>query len=241
MHWLTAFLAVFHLSFPQPLNAVVTHTVGIARNAQDQSIAYIEHHQHLPSGHHLVSYFDQAGAVMVSKSITYPGLPQHPYVIQTDFTSGMSVQTYTTATKIQMVRNLSGVVEKFDFPLDNNTIVDAGFDNFLKDNWQRFKENKPQVFKLAVAGQENLLRVQVTKQRSTNNLAFTIKPKNFFIRLLVPEMQLQYASNGRLLAFQGLTNLNLPGGKNRKVEVKFNYYTSPEKLTRPLPQWVPEQ
>ena len=143
--------------------------------------------------------------------MTYRGLPQHPEIVQSDFTRDMDVETYNTDQTLQMIRNVSGLVETFNFPLDETTIVDAGFDYFLRNNWHTLEDGVPVAYKLAVAGQERLLTIQMTKQPSSDtNTAFTIKPRNFFIRLLVPEIRLLYNRDHRLLAYEGLTNLNLP-------------------------------
>ena len=225
----------------QSLSAAVTHSIGIARDANNNVIRYVEHHQYLASGDHLVKYFDPTGDIIATKTMSYPGLPQHPEIVQSDFTRDMDVETYNTDQTLEMIRNVSGLVETFNFPLDETTIVDAGFDYFLRNNWQTFEEGVPQVYKLAVAGQERLLTVQITKQPSSDtNTAFTIKPRNFFVGLLVPEIRLRYDRDRRLLAYEGLTNLNLPSGR-KNVSIEFNHYSSPNKLARPLSQWVPDQ
>lgn len=222
------------------LLATVTHSVGIARDANDQSMRYVEHHQYLPSGEHLVQYFDSSGKVMVAKRITYPGLPQHPEINQTDFTKNTQVKTTNSANSVTMVRSMSGVSETLEVALDELTIIDAGFDSFLKSQWQNFSEGEPQTFKLAVAGKESLLKIQITRQASTaTTTAFKIQPKNFFIRMLVPEMLLIYGPDRRLLTYNGPTNLNLPAGQDGSVVVTFSNYTSSDELNKPLPQWVP--
>lgn len=164
----------------QSLLAAVTHSIGVARDAANQSIRYVEHHQYLASGEHLVKYLDPIGDIIATKTMTYPGLPQHPEIVQSDFTRDMDVETYNTDQTLEMIRNVSGVVETFKFPMEETTIVDAGFDYFLRNNWQSFEDGVPQVYKLAVAGQERLLAVQITKQPSSDtNTVFTIKPRNF--------------------------------------------------------------
>lgn len=233
-------LFVLSVCVANPLFATVTHSVGIARDAKDQSIRYVEHHQYLPSGEHLVKYFDPQGNLMVSKTITYPGLPQHPEINQTDFTKNTQVKTTNTAQSVTMVRSMSGASESLEVALDETTIIDAGFDRFLRSHWQNFDEGEPQIYKLAVAGKESLLKIQITKQAgSGKNTAFKIEPKNFFIRLLVPEMLLIYGPDRNLKTYQGLTNLNLPTDQDRSVVVGFSNYTSSDQLNKPLPRWVP--
>lgn len=242
MKFITISILIMSIITSQSLMAAVTHSIGIARDAETQSISYIEHHQYLPSGDHLVKYFDHTGDILATKTLTYPGLPQHPEIVQSDFTRDMDVTTLNTDRTLEMTRKVSGRVESFEIPLDETTIVDAGFDYFLRNNLQNFKDGVPQVYKLAVAGQDRLLKVNITKQPSSgSSTAFTIKPKNFFIRMLVPEMRVLYDRKRRLAAYDGLTNLNLPPGQNRAVSITFNHYSSADQLARPLSQWLPDQ
>lgn len=232
---------ILSLCFSSSLLATVTHSVGVARDANDQSIRYIEHHQHLTSGEHLVKYYNPNGKVMVTKEITYPGLPQHPQINQTDFTKDTQVTTSNSALSVTMVRTMSGASERMEVALDAKTIIDAGFDPFLKSQWHTFSEGKSQIFKLVVAGKESLLKIQITKQATIENTtAFKIEPKNFFIRMLVPEMLLTYGPDRQLLTYKGLTNLNLPADQDRSVIVTFSNYTSANQLNEPLPEWVPK-
>jgi hypothetical protein len=227
-------LAVVSLLIAQSLSASVTHSIGIARNSSDATIQYIEHHQYLSSGDHLITYYDSKGAILATKVLTYSGLPQHPEIIESDFTRGTNVQAYSSDTTLKMVSNASGRIKKYELPLDETTIVDAGFDNFLRSNWQRFKTGESRTFKFAIVGQGRLLKVNVTKEFETpGTTAFTIKPRNFFIRLLVPEMRLVYSADRRLAGYEGLTNLNLP---SRDVSIEFSHYTS---LTDPLSNGYP--
>ncbi len=224
------------------LLATVTHSVGIARDAKDQSIRYIEHHQYLPSGEHLVKYYDPEGTVMVTKTITYPGLPQHPEINQTDFTKDTKIVTTNTANSATMVRTMSGVNETLVVALDEATIIDAGFDSFLKSQWTRFSAGESKIFRLAVAGKQSLLKIRITKQQTKDkNTTFKIEPHNFFVRMLVPEMLLTYGPDRQLLTYQGLTNLNLPADQDRDVVVAFSQHTSPEPLGLPLPHWLPKK
>lgn len=242
MNWLNTFVLCLSILTSQSALAAVTHSIGIARDTENQTLRYVEHHQYLPSGDHLITYFDHAGKIIATKVLTYPGLPQHPEIVQTDYSRDTLVETNNTDQTVKMIRRVGGQVETFDVPLDDTTIVDAGFDNFLRNNWQTFDAGVPQVYKLAVAGQDRLLKVEIMKKSGAGiNTAFTIKPRNFFIRLLVPEMRLLYDPKHRLLAYEGLTNLNLAEGQDRKVSIEFNHYKSAEVLARPRSQWIPTQ
>jgi hypothetical protein len=222
--------------------ASVLHSIGIARDVSDETIRYIEHHQYLASGDHLVTYFDRDGEIMATKAMTYPGLPQHPEITQSDFTRDMDVKTYSVDHVLHMIRNRSGREEAYEIPLDESTIVDAGFDYFLRDNWRTFDEGVPRSFKFAVAGQKRLLDVEITKRKGPADTAvFTIEPRNFVVRLVLPKIRVVYGPDRRLLAYEGVSNLRLPTGQPRNVSIEFNHYSSAGRLARPLARWLPQQ
>jgi len=223
-------------------SANVLHSIGIARDFSDSTIRYVEHHQYLASGDHRVTYFDLDGEVMATKVMTYPGLPQHPEISQSDFTRNIEVKTFTANQTLTMIRNASGQLKTHDFPMDESIIVDAGFDYFLRNNWQTFVEDVPRSYRFAIAGQERLLDVKIRKQHvSPIETVFTITPANLFIRMLMPEIRLLYNQDRRLITYEGLTNLNLANGLSRHVSVEFSHYFGPSELARPLAQWIPEK
>lgn len=229
------------LSTPQPSVADVAHAVGIARDATNQQLRYIEHHQYLPSGEHRVKYFDHTGEVLVTKSLTYPDLPQHPEITQTEPASNLKVTTRNQGSTMQQVVQRKGQTETLEVPLDTKTIIDAGFDTFIRAQWQSFEENVPKIYNLAVVGEKRLLKVAITKQPNDGtNTPFTVEPTNFFLRLLVPKMHLHYDSKRRLSGYVGPTNLNLPKGNDGKVSIEFTHYTSTEPLANPQAAWLPE-
>jgi hypothetical protein len=223
-------------------SANVLHSIGIARDSSDSTLRYVEHHQYLPSGEHLVTYFDVNGEIIATKAMRYPGLPQHPEISQSDLTRNIDVRTRVINQTLEMIRYDSDRVRTHEIPLDETIIVDAGFDSFVRNNWHGFVENVPQAYKFAVAGQGRLLKVNITKQAvSPGETAFVIKPSNPFIRMLMPDIHLRYNQDRRLIAYEGLTNLYLPDGQSRHVSVEFVHYKGPGELARPLARWIPDR
>ena len=173
-------LGLWCLATFQGVSANVAHSVGVARDATDQTLQYVEHHQYLISGEHLVTYFDASAEVIATKVLTYPGLPQHPEIIQSDLVRQVDVTASNSKGTLQMTRTDAGRLNKFEVPLDENTIVDAGFDSFLRSNWDRFEDSTPQRYKFAVAGQPRVLVVDITRQADSGDVtAFIIRPRNW--------------------------------------------------------------
>ena len=220
--------------------ASVSHSVGVARAKEDASVQYVEHHQYLETGEHLVTYFTSSGELLATKRLTYPGLPQHPRIEQADFTRDATVTAMAEDGKLRVVNSTSGTEDSFQLPLNENTIVDAGFDSFIRENWESFDNGEPRVFRFAIAGQKRLLSVDLTRESlSADGALFSIRPRNFLVRLLVPEMRIYYDRERRLSVYEGMTNLKLTPGLPKNVTISFNHYESAERLDKPLPAWLP--
>lgn len=235
-HCLWALL--FALAPPQVFGTVL-HSVGVARDVSGGSIQYIEHHQYLDTGEHIVKYFDPAGVVLVSKKMSYPRLPQHPRIQQVDFARETEVRVVPGIRTVRIATSQYGRTKEHELPLDEATIIDAGFDFFIRDHWDRFRLGERQVYKFAMAGQVRLLDVSITKVReSTEGATFSLTPSNFFVRLILPEIRVDYDGQKRLKAYHGTTNLDVNA---RDVVIDFSHFHTPEQLARPMAGWFPHE
>lgn len=221
------------------VSADVRHTIGIARDTNDQSLRYIEHHQYLDSGTHLVRYFTSDLELMVSKGIHYPGLPQHPEIVQRDYVNDINI-TFAQLDRVgTMTRQAASENREFSFRLQDNIIIDAGFDAFIRANWDSLVNGADEKFKLAVAGQPRLLSVRISPEPLTAESAtFIVKPTNWLIRLLVPEVRLTYSPSRELLRYEGFSNLKPDPGQSRTVLIDFSHYALDSSLDEPLPEWL---
>jgi len=228
-------------------SASVLHSVGIARDASGGSIRYVEHHQYLATGAHRVTYFDPTGEILVTKMLSYPGLPQHPDIVQADVQRDIETKARVEGGVVRMTQSQDGQVEAHVIKLDENVIVDAGFDRYLRESWSSFLIDEPQTYRFAIAGQNRTLKVAITKLGSSIDessgevvTSFVIRPTNFIVRLLLPEIRLDYDSERRLSAYAGFTNLKLPAGSSKSVVIDFEHYESADVLERPRIEWLSE-
>ena len=231
------------LTFASELSANVMHSIGVARDATSESIRYIEHHQYLASGDHRVTYFDPQGEVLVTKQLSYPSLPQHPDILQEDVRRNVALAAKVDGNVVRMSQAQNGQTKNYEIGLDEKVIVDAGFDRYLRENWDLFEPGVSQTYKFAVAGQARLLNVAITKLAQTNATGattFTIRPTNLLVRIVLPEIRLVYDQARRLSAYSGFTNLKLPQGGSKSVVINFEHYHSSDVLPRPRAEWWPQ-
>ena len=219
----------------------VRHSVGLAVS-DDDCLTYIEHHQYFESGYHHIRYYDKEFRVLLAKELRYPELPQHPAIKQTDFLqeieTTIQVDGQTGMTEIAYLRNKKS--KNFQFELTENVVIDAGFDAYIRENWQSFERQPSQEFSLAVIGKRNLVKMKIVRSDSSvDGASFSVRPKSWLLRTLVPEISLRYDGSRQLIRYKGLSNLKR-FGEGRNVVIYFEHYHSELPLSFPLPEWLPE-
>jgi len=235
-----ALILLIFFGLAQVAEASVRHTIGIARDADDNSVRYVEHHQYSENGDHAVRYFDPSQRVLLEKEMAYNGLPQHPRILQRDYVRDMEIDLRYDADRAIMVTSKDGGSEEFTFEVSPDIIVDAGFDAYIRENWDSFTSRPKQSMTFAIAGQNRLLAMNIERKAiDENGASFVVKPANWLVRMLLPELQLSYDQDRQLARYEGFTNLKAESGRSRNVIIEFSHYELEENLDEPLPQWLP--
>lgn len=184
--------------------ASVRHTIGIARDTNDNSVRYIEHHQYSENGQHEVRYFGPGQNVLLEKLMAYEGLPQHPRIEQTDFVSDTSISVSYDTDQAMMVTSSGEESEEFTFELTPDIVIDAGFDAYIRENWASFTNDKPRAVTFAIAGQNRLLPMKIRRTAfDESGASFSVIPANWLVRLILPEIQLSYDADRQLSRYEG--------------------------------------
>lgn len=221
--------------------AQVEHSVGVARLASDGSIEYVEHHQYRPDGSHRVDYYSSELDVVAWKELTYPMLPWQPRIDQANRRQGTETLVVPQRDRFRMVRTEDGDTEEFFVDRSPGVICDAGFDNYIKEQWPKLVDGDMLKVQFVVAGTPRMLRMRVQSESSeTEGLTkFSIKPENFFVRMFVRSIELWYRNDDRMLMrFTGFSNLS--GGDREVVDIQFDHYQTEAVLEQPLAEWLPQ-
>ena len=227
------------------VDAEVWHSLGIARDSQDQSLRYVEHHQYFESGQHQVRYYAPDGSVLMRKNIQYPGLPQHPDIHQIDLTRDTEIQMRTEDDKTSVEIQRKNKRQSRTVAVSADCIIDAGFDSYIRANWDQFIEAPEQQFQFLVAGQTRLIGMSIRRtsdgDQADEPATFLIKPRGWLVGLFVTETHLEYDQQRRLIGYRGMSNLKADEGQSKSVVIKFQHYGLDIGLERPLPEWLPKQ
>jgi hypothetical protein len=111
-------------------------------------------------------------------------------------------------------------------------VIDAGFDGFIRDNWDKLVSGEMQEFQFPLASRSSLvslrIRPSICSYRTESDQCFTVEPSNWFFRLLAKPIELGYDSSlVRLTRYRGLSNIDDESGKSQVVDIKYRYQKMP--------------
>lgn len=219
----------------------VTHAIGVARGADDAKIRYIEHHQYLDDGSHIIRYYDASDSLLLEKEIAYPGLPQHPTIRQLDPRSNVltTVTRDPSGEHATITRAQEQESDSFSFALSEDIVIDAGFDQYIRAYWDSFTDTPDQTVRFAVPGQNRLIKMRISRTGvSAEGATFRIKPENWVVRLLLPEIRLNYDGKRLLKRYEGFSNLKPENTSGRDVVITFDHYEREQTTARPTAAWL---
>ncbi len=109
---------------------------------------------------------------------------------------------------------------------DTNAVIDAGFDNFVRLQWQDLAEGEEVRFPFRLLGREDPIKMRASKATGCEdgNLCLEIELDSWLLGNFVDPIQLTYEEGSqRLLRFQGISNLRNDQGRRQNVEILYQY------------------
>jgi len=155
-----------------------------------------------------VDYRDSSGQLIASKELNYStGLTQ-PALLMKDYRTGTN-----TSVGSQYREGL---------------VVDAGFDNFVRHQWDVLAAGDTVKFPFLVAGFEEPLNMRAYLNRSRScgdeELCLEISLDSWLLGFLVEPIHLVYSRNNRtLLSYQGLSNIRGENSESLIVDIQYLY------------------
>ena len=219
-------------------NQSLTHVVGDAFELESDVLVYRETHcgvqDELASE---VFYQHGDGTLIAHKTLDYRSGHMTPSFVQNNFQArekirvsfeqeavSMSVTDYGS----QESKKTHSVTDAASKP----TVIDAGFDGFIRANWDNLVSGEMQEFQFPVASRASLvslrLKPSVCRYETETDQCFTLEPSNWFFRMLTSPIELGYdASLARLVRYRGLSNINDENGRGLVVDIKYRYLATP--------------
>ena len=211
------------------------YAIGIVKNS-DGEVVYEEHHKHkadTKGGITQVEYIDPNDKLIAEKTIDYDCRASAPnYILSMNQADDWVEQVQWQSNKLVVTQ--PGSKKELDADASQSLVIDAGFDNFVFENWQALNQGQEkEIDFLHVPG--NSLFPLVIKMESGNSdvelsddvVLFKIKPENKLFRLFFEPIYLAYNKNSKQLDYySGPTNLRgeIQGlKKSKQIAIKYRY------------------
>lgn len=217
--------------------------IGSATDPDNKALLYCEYYYPKnPNGtQFLVEYRNPDQILIAQKQLSYKDSLLQPQVIQEDFRHGEKRQVLLSRddlgnsnAEVQYKKPDADATEKADFRVSDALVVDAGFDEAVRQNWEALASGKTinmdflspvhlRTFNLSIAQTTNE-KYRIKREGYSNNVtSFLIRPSNSFISLFAKPLLLSYdASSRRLLSYNG--NVNITDEKGATMEATIQYY-----------------
>lgn len=120
-----------------------------------------------------------------------------------------------------------GKVEKKEMEVVDNAVLSQGFHNFIMARFDDLKDHPLEV-NFIVPRKNDFYRFMIQKEKMSDEaMELSIRPKNFFLKALVPRISITYHTKSkRLLAFNGTTNIEDATGEALKASIGYTYSSS---------------
>lgn len=187
-----------------------------------------------------VQYRNPDGSLIAEKSMDYSLSMTAPAIRQIDYRNSARINTdFLPDTRSPQVRVGFQAHDSRDYREETMAyrdamVVDAGFDPFIRDNWDRMVAGRAVSANFLVPSRLDTVRVNLSQTDSSNCTGvdaelhcFVIRPAGLLrvVGFLVDPIYIGYAQDSRrLMMFNGLSNLRDDAGEPRNVLITYEYF-----------------
>ncbi len=231
-------------------------------SSDDNKFLYCEYHYSLQGNQRRVDYRDIEQRLIATKTVDFSISEWAPNILQDDFRHGEKVvvtrkdSTDTQSSKVFLAQYRRGVasdttqdedsepvtLREKEFVLDDESVVvDAGFDNAIRDRWQIIMNGSTAQFLFLAPASLRTIQLNVDKHNEVthcitgsveyipyNNSGYVclmVKPSNKLLSWFVSSIRLLYDKDSqRLIYFSGASNVTTDRGKGQSVQITYRYY-----------------
>lgn len=184
-----------------------------------------------------VIYRDDADAMIAHKLLDYRSGSTTPSFVQQNFYSSEVIEVALRDDEVRMAvidaassEPKKIVTEKADSKLP--VVIDAGFDEFVRANWDSLLEGEKKYFMFPFAERSSLLELRIKRSgcsyETTSDQCFKLELSNWLVRMLVAPIELGYdPEKKRLLRYRGLSNIGDGKGNGSIVDIRYLYQDLP--------------
>jgi hypothetical protein len=213
-------------------------SIGEAYSINNEELLYSETHcQSDDKLHREVLYKNPDGESIAYKSLDYRNGFMVPSFKQTNFQTREETQvsfddekvtlSFTDANREQTQETLTNK-NSANLPM----VIDAGFDAYIRQNWDSLVAGQSQSFQFPLASRSTLIELQVSESscsfQSDNSQCFKLEMSNWLYRMLASPIELGYDRTQRqLIRYRGLSNIEDENGAGLDVDIRYYYGDMP--------------
>jgi hypothetical protein len=226
------------LAEPISAGSKTGETVGLAYDLKSDELLYSETHCVSEDGaEREVIYKDAESKLIASKQLDYssgvttPSFVQHnlysSQFIEVAFEQGTVSMAIIDADSRETLKSAQAQPSQ-KLPV----VIDAGFDVFVRQNWDSLVSGESHEFQFPLADRERLVDLRIKplgcSYLTQTDQCFRLDVANWFLRMLVKPIELGYDSERRRLTrFRGLSNIGDENGNGLVVDIKYDYQNIP--------------
>jgi hypothetical protein len=207
--------------------------IGEAFGLKSDDYLYSETHCSLDDLASEVIYRRHDGTPIAYKTLDYKSGQTTPSFVQHNIHEKEKISVSFDQQAVSMSVTVSGSRESENrLPVTDiagtPVVIDAGFDSFIRDNWDQLVSGEALEFQFPFASRSSMILLQVESSvcgyETESDQCFTLEPSNWFYRMLSSPIELGYDSNlSRLTRYRGLSNINDESGKGLVVDIRYRY------------------
>jgi hypothetical protein len=185
---------------------------------------------------HRVTYIRQAegdAETFAEKNLDYRSSSIRPKVNyqQPDFDESLEI-TYADSGSVTVVwQRPGGNIERSSVEISNSLVVDAGFDNLVRRNWDKIVSGESVKFRFLAPtrGTDYAFILEPAENLGMKaDHVVQIRPDSVLLSFLVDPIILGYNNKGALTAYSGLTNVRENADQNYTATIRYAVSTYPE-------------
>lgn len=209
MRTLIASCLVLLSSFASASGGFNLYVVGDAFDDTGNTLLYREVHRcDGAKTQCVIDYLDPAEARLARKALDYRNSPHAPDVELENLLANVT-------------KSASGSAN------ENQLVIDAGFDNYVRTRWYDLDSGEAVTFPFLMLGRDDPLEMRAVRSEEVcaeEALCLEVAPEAWFLRLLVPPIELTYErETRRLLRYRGIGNLRDAEGNSPQVDIRYRY------------------
>lgn len=209
------------------------YVVGNAFELNGSELLYTETHCKINNRASEVFYQSDDGKLIAHKALDYQSGSYTPSFVQYNLQSNEKVKVSFDEQSVLMSMTGPDDNERQEKHSVTDTgrkpvVIDAGFDQFVRRNWDELVSGKSMEFQFPLASRSTMITLQIApstcQYETETDQCFTLEAASWLFRMLSSPIELGYDSKlVRLNRFRGLSNINDKNGDGLIVDIKYRY------------------